>query len=240
MSIQLGNRKLGLAIWQWSVPVLRCCPGRSKLCERLCYGRRGHLNAGNVRLAHERNYKLSQSDDFVGWMNAEIRHNLVQYLRLAVVGDFYDEPYTEKWYIIMSDNPNTTFCFYTRSWRVKELFPILRAMSRLPNVRAWFSCDRETGAPPKVPGVRRAWMMCGDEDVAPFKVDLVFRTTHRTRMHFDQRGNFVCPYDHGDKKTTCSRCMLCYRDLEIPSKWAHARTRSSTTAPRLPQPSPSS
>ena len=52
---------------------------------------------------------------------------------------------------------------------------VLRQMAALPNCKAWYSLDRETGRPEeKPPGVRYCYMQ--DADGAVGGVDLVFRT----------------------------------------------------------------
>jgi len=63
---------------------------------------------------------------------------------------------------------------------LRWLREVLVMMSDLPNVRAWFSCDRHTQLPPVVPpNVRIAWLMMEHDDLPP-AADLVFRV-HRLR-----------------------------------------------------------
>lgn len=227
--INLGNRKLGFRVWQWSVPAGITCPGKSGLCEMFCYGLKGRLASPKALEAHKRNLILAEQEGFVDWMSTEIRRVSAEYFRPHVVGDFHEPWYAVSWLSIMTKCPKTDFGFYTRSWRLEEILPILRRMARLPNVFMWFSCDRETGAPPRVGRVRRAYMMVDDDDPPRFKVDLVFRDKTKTVMRH-AAGNFVCPYDHGDEKRkrwTCSKCLLCYKDVEIPSRWQKTRNSLS-------------
>src|SRR3954452_14541669 len=102
---------------------------------------------------------------------ADLRH----ITRLATQ-DFYDATYAGKWLLGMRKLPRVRFFFYTRSWRDAQVRPVLERMGRLPNCRAWYSCDRGTGVPTRVPPrVRLAWLMTGPDDSPPVGVDLTFR-----------------------------------------------------------------
>jgi hypothetical protein len=114
----------------------------------------------------------------------------------------------------MRKAPAVCFYFYTRSWRVPAILPVLGEMSRLPNVRAWFSCDRDTGVPEAAPpGVRLAWLMTSAEDRPP-RADLVFRTLPLRRTVVKRIGlALVCPVENGatGRRTDCERCGVCWR-----------------------------
>ena len=222
MGLTLGNLKLGLRIWHWSVLPITSCPGRSCLCEEECYACKGHYYSPVVTRALERNLEVAESPDFVGWMKTELRRTCAETVRIHVAGDFRFVRTVRAWTKIAKANPDRTFVAYTRSWRVSRLYDALRELAKLPNVLLWFSCDKETGAPPLLPYVKRAYMAVDDDDSPRYKVDLVFRTQPKTPMRFDRRGNWVCPYDQGLQhkvKVTCSACMKCYEDKELPTRW---------------------
>lgn len=216
MSFQQGNTKLGLLFWTWSIPADETCPGKTTLCQAKCYAKTGFFRMPNVAHAHRRSYELAQSEHFVPWASSELKRIFARYVRIHVAGDFFDAEYTRKWLLIVKQNPNCRFYTYTRSWRDPEILQVLREFARQHNVYLWLSCDRETGAPPRVAKTRRAYMMCDDGDVAPFKVDLVFRDQQSTVMKYDAVGNLVCPYDNGVTKLTCATCKLCWTDQKIP------------------------
>jgi len=208
-----GNTKLGSEIWSWSIPAVTTCPGRSQLCQKACYARRGHFVWSTVSQTYQQNLERSRRPGFSVWMQEEILRQNCTILRIHVSGDFYDAEYTQKWREIIQARRRTLFFTYTRSWRDPQILPVLKSLTLEKNCRMWFSCDRETGAPPRARRVRRAYMAVDDDDQAKFPVDLVFRTRHRTVMKRDRRGQLVCPYEQGVQRKiamTCSRCRICF------------------------------
>ena len=128
--------------------------------------------------------------------------------------DFYSPGYARKWLAVMRQAPGVRFYFYTRSWRVPAIWRVLRRMARLLNVRAWLSCDRDTGLPRRLPpGVRLAWLMASPDDRPP-RADLVFRTRPLRRTVLKRVGlALVCPTENGatGRRTDCGRCGVCWR-----------------------------
>src|SRR5262249_29061227 len=128
--------------------------------------------------------------------------------------------YARAWLQVMRGAPTTRFYFYTRSWRVPAIRRALERMAELPNVRAWFSCDHDTGVPASPPPSRRlAWPMA-DEDDRPPRGDLVFRA-NRLRSQVQKRVPLpgtpgsapVCPPENGaaGRRLSCDRCGVCWR-----------------------------
>ena len=108
--------------------------------------------------------------------------------------------------------PATRFFAYTRSWRRPDIAEALAELSRCRNVRLWYSCDRDTGIPARVPRrVKLAWMQTAADDFPP-RADLVFRV-HRLRKTVAKRVALavVCPVENGatGHRTDCGRCRLC-------------------------------
>src|SRR5262249_17793018 len=136
----------------------------------------------------------------------------VRVVRIHTGGDFLSAAYARKWLTVMRKAPAVRFYFYTRSWRVPAILKVLEAMGRRPNVRAWFSCDRDTGVPANVPaGVRLAWLMTSPEDL-PSHADLGFRTLPLRCTVLKRVGlALVCPTENGatGHRTDCGRCRLC-------------------------------
>jgi len=227
MSLQPGNIKLGSLIFSWSVPAVDTCPGKSSLCAVACYGLKGHYHFQTVRDSHFKNLASAEAEHFVPWMCEELRRNFVKILRGHAVGDFYSPEYTSEWDEIASRNRRTSMCFYTRSWRDEAIYRKLKLLKKRSNVLMWFSCDKETGAPPRLNDVRRAYMAVDDDDIPKFKTDLVFRVQpHLSVRKYWPDGTLVCPYENKVTKTTCSQCMLCYRKKGIPRR-EHKRWTST-------------
>jgi hypothetical protein len=208
-----GNHKLGEAIHAWSLPPVLTCPGRSALCERHCYARKGKFLAPDVKARYERNYQTAMSPYFEKMMRAEIRRRRVAVCRVHVSGDFYSTAYVDRWYNITVWCPRTIFYAYTRSWRVPEMAEGLRDLGRLRNFRLWLSADAETGMPPGG-GARVAWMAARDDETVPAGVSLVFRVRG---LRSDPRRriglSMVCPTETGlpgCKDVTCTSCGRCF------------------------------
>lgn len=216
MSLQPGNSKLGPGVWQWSIPAGTTCPGQTPLCALHCYAKRSHFIAPVVRQALIRNKHLAESPEFGDWMLGELRRANCRVVRIHVAGDFHRVGYLRQWWKVIRRRRNVVFYAYTRSWREPRLLPLLRAMAREPNFLLWFSCDRDTAAPPRIAGVRRAYMAVDRDDVPRYRVDLVFRAQRRGVQKYDVAGNLICPKENGVTKTTCEKCRLCFTRREIP------------------------
>jgi hypothetical protein len=225
--LNAGNTKLGAnrRIWTFSLPSRTSCPGRSPLCERHCYSSQIECWRASVRQRYERNWALSRRRDFVPRVVAFIVRRQVQLVLLHVVGDFYSPAYSRKWLTIMRQLPEVRFYFYSRSWRVPAIQRALVAMAEFPNVRAWLSCDRDTGVPDPVPaGFRIAWLMTAPNDLPP-RAELVFRVRSLRRL-VQKRvcwvggvgQALVCPTENGitGHRTSCEQCGVCWRATASP------------------------
>src|ERR1700733_11353317 len=100
-------------------------------------------------------------------MSDELYRKGVVLMRWHVSGDIFSPAYARKILEIVGRSSHTTFWLYTRSWRVPTIFPLLKAISLMPNMKLWMSADAETGYPPEVPdGVRVAWMLTKEQEEA--------------------------------------------------------------------------
>ena len=113
-----GNGKLGEGIHAWSLAAVETCPGRSPLCERVCYAKGGRFATDRMRERLQENLDAALADDFVKKVVAEIRRRGVHTVRVHVSGDFFSAEYARKWFEIARQCKRTTFYAYTRSWRV--------------------------------------------------------------------------------------------------------------------------
>ena len=173
-----------------------------------------------MRHRYQRNLELSRRRDFARLVLAFLILHDVRVVRIHVAGDFWCRGYARKWLTVMRRAPHVRFYFYTRSWRVPAIHPVLCQMALLPNVRAWFSCDRDTGVPEQVPaGVRLAWLMTRPDDLPP-RADLIFRTLPLRRRVLKRVGlALVCPVENGvtGHRTDCERCGVCWRPALTPT-----------------------
>ncbi len=209
----LGNTKLGENIHQWSIPAVQTCPGRSAVCEAVCYASSGRFVMAPVQARLKENLEVSRRGDFVARMVKEIKRRWVQVCRVHVSGDFYSEDYSAKWLQVFLQCPKPIFYAYTRSWRVAAIEPVLRDMAQLPNVRLWFSADRETGLPSILPtGVRVAWLL--DEEGAVETADLLFVVRRLRSLASRLALPLVCPAEKpqsNEKDVDCGSCGKCWR-----------------------------
>lgn len=197
-----GNTKLGRHIMAWSIPNITTCPGRTALCEKLCYVSK---YMGRYKLDYTPRLEATKRSDFVDRMVEEA--GWAKVVRVHVSGDFHSMEYIRKWVAIGKRCSGTRFFVYTRSWRVPELLPALRKLEALRNFTVNWSADRQTGIP-EHPLVM--YMSVDDNDV-PFRpVKIVFRVKH-TKVKAKMGGSIVCPKENGIKnKVTCGRCQLCF------------------------------
>jgi hypothetical protein len=228
-----GNSKLGL-IWNWSLPAIITCPGRSNLCEDLCYASRSFYHTPSVRDKLFSNLAYANSPLFAEWMISRLRELEASLVRVHVAGDFFNSLYAGAWVRVFRALPKTKFYYYTRSWRNPEIRASLEQSSRR-NVRAWYSCDAETGRPSRPrKGVRLAYMLTGSEEAPAFDADLVFRDKSWRPGERVKRvgGRLVCPAEQAPLSgATCDKCRICFDD----SRAGLAEVRPTERAPVAPR-----
>src|SRR5262249_9457870 len=171
-----GNLKLGKGlIWGFGLPSQLTCPGKSETCQEHCYSRRTEEFRPQTRSKYLRNLELSKRPDFPRRMVAHIIAHDIAVVRVHTAGDMYSAGYARKWLRVMRQLPWCRVYLISRSRRVEAILPVLVRMARRKNCRVWFSCDRDTGVPSRVPRrVRLAWLMTSEDDLPP-RADLVFR-----------------------------------------------------------------
>src|SRR5262245_6139985 len=92
-----GNTKLGEGIHSWSIPAVGTCPGRTSLCESVCYARTGRFQTQLVQDRLQANLGACLQDDFEDRIVKEIKRRGIHTVRVHVAGDFYSPEYTAKW-----------------------------------------------------------------------------------------------------------------------------------------------
>jgi hypothetical protein len=212
--LSTGNTKLG-KMHNWSIPAIHTCPGRSALCEALCYAAQGFYKMNNVIDALQSNLELCRQPGWADSMIKEIQKKKCTVVRIHVAGDFFNTGYLSDWIKICEACPNTTFYAYSRSWRVEALRPLLVKLGELSNVQLWWSVDKETGQAPKHSKIKQAYLSTDDDDKPTFDVDLIFREKQETVLR-KVNDVQVCPYEIGvATKVTCQSCKICYREALI-------------------------
>lgn len=214
MYIGKGNKKLGKKIYTWSIPAVTTCPGRSSICESVCYADSGFFSFKRIKDGLLERLKLSMSDKFVEIISDEINKVSAKVFRIHVSGDFYSCEYVDKWNEIVKKCANTKFFVFTRSWRIPEIREKLVQLSKNSNITIWLSCDDETGIPSldDFSNTKISYLSVNDEP-PPTKVDLVFRIRKNRKDKIIKKIglSMVCPAENGVTNVVCDKCKFCWR-----------------------------
>lgn len=211
-----GNEKLSSQAFHFDLPAGVTCPGKSRLCHRRCYARRGRFAFPQVQERLNWCYQQSKRDDFASRMVDELYRKGVLLCRWHCAGDIYSPGYAKKMLDVIERSSHTSFWAYTRSWRIPTIAPILKEISLMPNMKLWLSADTETGYPDEVPeNARVAWMQTQAEEEMG-EADLVFLDHPLRKQPIPLTVlEKVCPAEtpEGKKRgTTCATCRYCWSD----------------------------
>ena len=205
--LTLGNGKVGEGIHVWSLPAILTCPGRTPTCTRACYATKSRFRYPVVRQRLRWNWEQAQQPSFADRMADEIRKKGCQVIRIHVSGDFATREYAEKWLWVMRHRPKPRYFFYTRSHRIPEIAPVLEQMAALKCCRAWYSIDKETGLPDRIPpGVRLAYLQT-ESDEEPELLDLRFVVRRLRKPTIGLP--LLCPQE-GGQAANCGDCKRCF------------------------------
>jgi len=144
--IRKSGKKHGVALYNFGIPAyqsqsgLITCPAAGT-CKVGCYAQQGAYVFGNVKPVFEWRLRVTQSDDFIVLMQAELddakrkAHKRGQrvVIRIHDSGDFYSVPYLKRWLGIVLANPEIHFYAYTKQVR------LLQRMQLPANLRLIFS-----------------------------------------------------------------------------------------------------
>lgn len=139
MYVSDGNEKLKetkhVKFMIWNIPAKLTCPYATEMCRHSCYAVKAENLYPDCLPCRERNFRFSQTDEFVDYMIAYISVKLNHlkagkrfFFRIHESGDFYNKAYTKKWLSIMryfEDDSRVVFMAYTKSIRffVGEVLP---------------------------------------------------------------------------------------------------------------------
>jgi len=214
LPLSRGNSKLGEdGIWQWGLPAVATCPGRSPECVLACYALKHRYRFPNVQTRLEANMAARlHLQDWIASVTAQIAMHRIKAVRIHTSGDFDSAAYVDAWRAIAKARPKTRFYAYSRSWSVDDLAmrSSLRAFARLKNAQLWLSFDRSMETPPRWADCKRAYMAVDDTDIpAKGSADMVFRVRRKTKA-VRIGGIVVCPAERERAaKATCETCRLC-------------------------------
>lgn len=124
----LGNRKLPSTTAIFNLPEIETCPGRTALCEKICYAVKASKMYKNVAPHRLSNYAWVNNylDTPTGWMllGDELAARIqklpakVNTVRIHEAGDFFTEDYVTAWLDAASQCPDIQFYAYTRSYEI--------------------------------------------------------------------------------------------------------------------------
>lgn len=188
-----SNTKLGKSIASFNLPAITTCPGRTRLCEGMCYADKGFYNMPNVKRSNEAGEAAARSSVFVEEITKElVASKTIRAVRIHASGDFYSPEYLGDWITIAANNPEVKFWAYTRCWRLDEFKMPLAVFGQMPNVQLFASLDDEIKdlgeEPPQ-------WMRTAD---------LV--------QHWDNtpKDTVECP-NQKNNTITCEKCTYCFK-----------------------------
>lgn len=202
------NTKLGKGIAGFSLPAVSTCPGRTKLCEGICYATSGFFRFRNVRTSLQRSLEASGDDGFATLVRDEIRRRRsIEAVRIHPSGDFYSVEYIAKWIDIVKSSPNTRFWAYTRSWRIPELVPKLKELAELPNIELFASVDEESGRAQQSTEASAGSTVQEVHETAPdwLRIADVVDSWDKVDSSYVQ-----CP-NLKNKSITCAKCTYCFK-----------------------------
>lgn len=213
------NTKTGDKIKSFNLPAVAACPGRSELCEKVCYAikknSRYFRSQFGIFTGYWRNFYISLLPDFIKIMTTKINKKFekgqIQAFRWHVSGDIYDAEYAKKIATIIKNTYPVVHFAYTRSWQVREIVPELGEIAKLENAILWLSADKTMPVPPIIRNTRIAYLQSADDDIPKYAVDLIFRKENLRKTVLKKlNGVLVCPTENGVTKTTCEKCAICF------------------------------
>jgi len=115
-----GNRKLVGQYMIWNLPHKITCPGRTALCEKVCYAKKAEVAYKDVYPSRMRNLEASRKDGFIEAIDKHIKRNASKrpFFRIHESGDFYNQEYLNKWIQIANLNPDVHFLAFTKSFKL--------------------------------------------------------------------------------------------------------------------------
>jgi hypothetical protein len=129
--IRKSGKKHGISLYNFGIPAYKSqsglitCPAAGS-CAKGCYAQQGAYVFGNVKPVFEWRLKVTQSDEFVSLMQAELdaakrkaaKRGQRVVIRIHDSGDFYNVPYLKRWLAVIEANADVQFYAYTKQVRL--------------------------------------------------------------------------------------------------------------------------
>ena len=137
--ISIGNMKLSKQVAIFNLPAgkPKVCIGMTEVCKKICYAIKPQKYSKQARNKRLSNLLKTREPYFVDLMVEEIKASGCVMVRIHEAGDFYEQAYLEKWFLIADRLPKVTFLAYTKSFKLDY--------ARAPkNIRFYCSVDSST------------------------------------------------------------------------------------------------
>jgi hypothetical protein len=122
-TISTGNKKLKQTLI-FNIPAVKTCPGRTPLCESLCYAIKAETLYKHTLPSRERNFTLTRdknfADSFIAFLTDFLsrKRSTFSFFRIHESGDFYSQAYLHAWFTICRAFPQIRFLAFTKSWHL--------------------------------------------------------------------------------------------------------------------------
>jgi hypothetical protein len=122
--LSLGNnRKLAENIPVFNLPQGVTCPGKTAVCQKICYALKAERMYPAAKAMRARNLLASKNSMlFIPSMMEEldylIAHKGTKFCRIHESGDFYTQAYLDAWIEIAAGEPEIPFLAYTKSFHL--------------------------------------------------------------------------------------------------------------------------
>ena len=140
-----NNQKLGKNIGIFNLPQGITCPGKTALCQKICYAckaERCYKSARNMRLRNLMYINDYGTEKFTEDMIEEIKKSRVTMVRIHESGDFFFQGYLDAWVNIVKACSEVKFLSYTKSFMLNW-----QEAAKQPNWSILWSIDNTTTLP---------------------------------------------------------------------------------------------
>ena len=121
MILSKGNKKLPTTTAIFNLPSQITCPNATEECKKWCYAKKAERMYPNVLPFRMKNLELTKDTEarLINDVNEELKKSQkVTHVRIHESGDYYNQQYLNKWFVIAVCNPNLTFYSYTKMWNL--------------------------------------------------------------------------------------------------------------------------
>lgn len=189
ISIAKGNTKMGRVPSISLPPIKACSRCAAKYCGKACYAMKAYRMYKQTKAAYDRNYEVARTDpnEYFRQVEAFLARVKPSFFRFHVSGDFLDQDYVNRAYVLARKFPEIKFLAFTKRFELSfagrpENFTIVFSawpgmhMRRRAGIQvAWMQDGTETRVPANAlecPGNCETCAMCWN--LSTIKRDVVF------------------------------------------------------------------